>query len=78
MSKYAVYARTKEGQIHRMKNVIYDFPHSPQFPYCSLAPYVYEESLIGFPEPMVLWTARMGPCVGIAPILSPVQNSHIQ
>lgn len=43
MSKYAVYARTKEGHIHRMKNVIYGFPYSPQSPYGSLAPYVYED-----------------------------------
>ena len=76
--KYAVYARTKDGHIHRMKNVIYGFPHSPQAPYGSLAPYVHEEPLVGFPETMVLWTTSMGPCVGIAPLAYPFQNSHIQ
>lgn len=74
MSQYAVYARTKDGHIHRMKNVISSFPHTPQVPYGSLAPYVYEQPLIGFPESMVLWTTRRGPCVGIAPLISPPQN----
>ena len=74
MSQYAVYARTKDGHIHRMKNVISGFPHTPQLPYGSLAPYVYEQSLVGFPETMVLWTTRRGPCVGIAPLASPLQN----
>lgn len=68
MSQFAVYARTKEGHIYRMKNVISGFPHVAQASYGSLAPYVHEEPLVGFPESIVLWAASMGPCVGIAPL----------
>jgi hypothetical protein len=71
MQQFAVYARTKEGHIHRMKNVISDFSQMAQGPYGSLAPYVHEEPLVGFPEPRVLWATSNGPCVGIAPISAP-------
>ena len=50
--------------------------HTPQAPYGSLAPYVHEEPLVGFPESMVLWATSMGPCVGIAPLTSPPRFAH--
>jgi hypothetical protein len=68
MSQYAVYIRTEEGNIERMKNVICGFPNISQAPYGSLAPYVHEEPLEGFPESIVLWAKNMGPTVGIAPL----------
>ncbi|WON74027.1 hypothetical protein [Nitrosospira sp. Is2] len=68
MSQYAVYIRTKEGDIERTKNVICGFPHISQAPYGSLAPYIHEEPLEGFPENIVLWARSIGPTVGIAPL----------
>src|SRR3982750_3857903 len=63
MSQYAVYIRTKEGDIERTKNVICGFPNFLQAPYGSLAPYFHEEPLEGFPEPIVLWARSTGPTV---------------
>ena len=68
MSQYAVYIRTKEGDIERTQNVICGFPHISQAQYGSLAPYVHEESLECFPESVVLWARSIGPTVGIAPL----------
>jgi hypothetical protein len=68
MSQYAVYIRTKEGSIERTQNVICGFPHISQAQYGSLAPYVHEEPLEGFPESVVLWARSIGPTVGIAPL----------
>jgi hypothetical protein len=68
MSQYAVYVRTKTGDIERTKNVICGFPHFSQASYGLLAPYVHEEPLEGFPEPIVLWARSTGPTVGIAPL----------
>ena len=68
MSQYAVYVRTKAGDIERTKNVICGFPHFSQAPYGTLAPYVHAEPLEGFPEPIVLWARSTGPTVGIAPL----------
>ena len=62
MSKYAIYIRTKEGYIERMRNVISNRPDG------ALAPYVHEESLAGFPEPTVFWVTHVGPSIGIAPL----------
>ena len=39
--------------------------------YRSLAPYVHEEELIGFPESVVFWDNKTGLSVGIAPINPP-------
>ena len=69
--KYAVYIRTKEGYIERMNNIISNLACDPKETYGSLAPYVYEEELVGFPESVVLWETSTGPCVGIAPINPP-------
>jgi hypothetical protein len=65
MSQYAVYIRTKEGSIERMQNVICGFSHISQAQFGSLAPYVHEEPLEGFPESVVLWARSIGPTVGI-------------
>ncbi|MBA4141733.1 MAG: hypothetical protein H0X43_01755 [Nitrosospira sp.] len=77
MSRYAVYIRTKEGNIERMKNVICGYPLVRQAPYGALAPYMHEEPLEGFPESLVLWAASKGPTVGIAPLNSrPESGKH--
>jgi hypothetical protein len=68
MYEYAVYIRTKEGYIKRMKNIVSGFPYILQIPYGSLTSYVHEEQLVGFPESTVLWAVRTGPSVGIAPL----------
>ena len=68
MFEYAVYIRTKEGYIVRMNNVISNLAYDPRKTYGSLAPYVHEEELVGFPESVVLWENSSGPSVGIAPI----------
>jgi hypothetical protein len=68
MFRYAVYIRTKEGYITRMDNVISNLAYDPRGTYGSLAPYVHEEELVGFPESVVLWENSTGPSVGIAPI----------
>ena len=72
--KYAVYIRTQEGYIERMHNVISNLPYDPRETRRSLAPYVHEEELFGFPESVVLWENTTGPSVGIAPINPP---SHL-
>ena len=69
--KYAVYIRTEEGYIERMRNVISNLPYDSRETYGSLAPYVHEEELVDFPESIVLWETSTGPSVGIAPIDSP-------
>lgn len=68
MFEYAVYIRTKEDYITRMDNVISNLAYDPRETYGSLAPYVHEEELVGFPESVVLWENSTGPSVGIAPI----------
>lgn len=68
MFKYAVYIRTKEGYIERMNNVISNLACDQKETYGSLAPYVYEEELVGFPESVVHWEKSTGPSVGLAPI----------
>jgi acyl-CoA reductase-like NAD-dependent aldehyde dehydrogenase len=75
MFEYAVYVRTKEGYVERMNNIIYNFPYDPQEAYGSLAPYVHEEKLVGFPESVVLWENTIGPSVGIAPINPPSHSA---
>lgn len=69
MYEYAVYIRTQEGYIKRMKNIVSGFPNFMQAHYGSLAPYVHEEQLVGFPESIVLWANSMGASVGIAPLV---------
>ena len=69
MFEYAVYIRTEEGYIERMKNVISNLLYDARAPYGSLSPYVHEEELVGFPESVVLWEAGTRPSVGIAPII---------
>ena len=68
MPSYAVYIRTKEGYIERMKNVVSHLPHIAR-PLCGTSnPYVFEELLVGFPESMVFWATSTGPSIGIAPL----------
>jgi hypothetical protein len=76
MFEYAVYVRTKEGYIERMNNIISNFPYDPREAYGSLAPYVHEEELVGFPESVVLWENITGPSVGIAPISPPSHSAE--
>ena len=64
--KYAVYIRTREGYIERMNNIISNLACDPKETYGSLAPYVYEEELVGFPESVVHWEKSTGPSVGLA------------
>ncbi|PTR16478.1 hypothetical protein C8R31_102493 [Nitrosospira sp. Nsp2] len=68
MPSYAVYIRTKEGHIERMKNVVSHLPLVARTHSGASNTYVHEESLVGFPESMVLWAASTGPSVGIAPL----------
>ena len=68
MPSYAVYIRTSEGYIERMKNIISHLPHIARPLSENSNPYVYEEALVGFPEPMVFWATSTGPSVGIAPL----------
>ncbi|SFH25295.1 hypothetical protein SAMN05216299_10415 [Nitrosospira sp. Nsp14] len=68
MPSYAVYIRTKEGHVERMKNVVSHLPHIARSSPGTSNPYVHEEPLVGFPESTVLWAARTGPSVGIAPL----------
>lgn len=68
MSSYAVYIRTREGYIERMKNIISHLPHISRPLSESSNPYVYKEALVGFPELIVFWATRTGPSVGIAPL----------
>lgn len=71
MFEYAVYIRTTRGYIERTNRLISNPPCDPQETYRSLAPYVHEEELVGFPEPVVFWDNRTGLSVGIAPINPP-------
>jgi hypothetical protein len=66
MPSYAVYIRTKEGYIERMKNVVSHLPHIVQPLSGTSNPYVFEEPLVGFPESMVFWATSTGPSIGIA------------
>ena len=68
MPSYAVYIRTKEGYIERMKNVVSHLPPITRSPSGISNSYVHEEPLVGFPESTVLWAVRTGPSVGIAPL----------
>jgi hypothetical protein len=34
-----------------------------------LGSYVFEETVTNFPETIVFWSTKSGPCVGVAPIL---------
>ena len=68
MFEYAVYIRIEEGYIERMDNVISDLACDPRITCGSLAPYVHEEKLVGFPESVVLCKNSTGHSTGIAPI----------
>lgn len=54
--------RTAEGYIERVSFAIYNSPHDV------LYPYIYEQRLLGWPEPKVFWAAKSGPCIGVAPV----------
>jgi len=73
--EYAVYIRIKEGSIERMHNIIFNPAYAPRETYGSLAPYVHEEELVGFPESVVLWENRTGASVDIAPISPPSHSA---
>ena len=62
MAKYVPYVRTKEGYIERKSYAIFNASDS------CLVPYIYEESLVGWPESKVYWASEAGPCVGLAPL----------
>lgn len=68
------YIRTKEGDIERMNNIISNRACDPRETYGSLAPYVHEEELVGFPESVVLWENSTGPSVGLA-LINPPSHS---
>jgi len=69
MPEYAIYIRTQEGDIKRMENIVSGSPGFMQANYGSLAFYVHEEQLVGFPESIVLWVNSVGSSVGIAPLI---------
>lgn len=62
MVKYVPYVRTKEGHIERKSYAIFNASES------CVAPYVHEESLVGWPESKVYWASQAGPSVGLAPL----------
>jgi hypothetical protein len=62
MVKYVPYVRTKEGHIERKSYAIFNASDN------CLAPYVHEESLVGWPESKVYWARQAGPSVGLAPL----------
>lgn len=64
MTQLIPYIRTAEGKIERVPHAIYNSPDD------GLDPYVYEESLVGWPESKVFWAKESGPCIGVAPISS--------
>jgi hypothetical protein len=64
MAKCITYVRDLEGKIERKPNVITNCPDE------DMDPYFFEEPLVGFPESKVYWASKVGPSVGIAPIVS--------
>jgi hypothetical protein len=61
MPAYIIYFRSVEGLILRHGNVTYRWSGP-------LDPFVHEELLTGWPEPKVLWGAKIGQSLGLAPI----------
>jgi hypothetical protein len=61
MGKLVPYIRNVDGSIVRIPDGIYQSSSK------LMAPYLFEEKLIGWPEYMVYWAKESGPCVGIAP-----------
>ncbi|SOD42497.1 hypothetical protein SAMN06298226_2841 [Nitrosovibrio sp. Nv4] len=45
----------KRAYTERMNNVISNLPYDPRKTDGSLAPYVHEEALAGFPESVMVW-----------------------
>jgi hypothetical protein len=64
MGKYVTYLRTSDGNIERQPDAIVMRSDS-------LDPYMHEETLVGWPEPIVYWANDRGPAVGLAPLGSP-------
>lgn len=62
MTKYVPYVRTPEGYVERKSFAVFNFFDD------SLAPYVHEEPLVGWPESKVYWASPVGPSVGLAPL----------
>ncbi|SCX77147.1 hypothetical protein SAMN05216308_10193 [Nitrosospira sp. Nsp13] len=60
--KHIVYLRAADGTIERMPAAIYNAEAD------SKGPYLYEEALVGWPEPRVYWAKETGPSTGIAPL----------
>jgi hypothetical protein len=65
MNQLVPYIRAADGAIQRISDGIY--VGSSEF----LEPYVYKQTLVGWPEPRVFWAKETGPSLGIAPLLSP-------
>ena len=63
MNQLVPYIRTADGAIQRISDGIY--LGSTEF----LEPYVYKQTLVGWPEPRVFWAKETGPSLGIAPLL---------
>jgi hypothetical protein len=61
MSKLVPYIRNPDGKIERVADAMYDTESN------LTAPYLYEESLVGFPESKVYWAKKFGPSLGLAP-----------
>jgi hypothetical protein len=64
MNQLVPYIRAADGAIERISDGIY--VGSSEF----LEPYVYKQTLVGWPEPRVFWARETGPSLGIAPLIS--------
>lgn len=62
MPKFVPYIRNQDGSIERISDAIFESYHG------EMKPYLFEEQLIGWPEPKVFWAKAGGPSVGIAPL----------
>lgn len=64
MNRLVPYIRTADGAIQRISDGIYVASDD------SLEPYVYKQTLVGWPESRVFWAKETGPSLGIAPLNS--------
>ena len=55
------YIRNADGSIVRVKDGFYIASAK------EMGPYVFEQQLLGWPEPKVYWAKESGPCLGVAP-----------
>lgn len=61
--KFVVYQRDAGGRVERLHTQV-------NLPACESADYKHAETLMGWAESVVYWTADVGPATGIAPVTS--------